>query len=132
MHASLIRIPHSPQAMNPPVKPSVVVPPINFSLVAPGIYRSGHPNKKNFSFLRRLGLRTVVYVEGGDEYRRDSREFVQTEGMRLVRFDLSREEVRCAQLLGTAHPLRTSLQHQAAHTPSRHYTPCSTPHPTLY
>lgn len=76
-----------------PSKPTVVVPPINFALVAPGIYRSGHPNKKNFSFLRRLGLKTVVYVEGTDEYRKDSKEFVEQEGMQLVRCDLSKEEV---------------------------------------
>ncbi|RSH90062.1 hypothetical protein EHS25_001395 [Saitozyma podzolica] len=41
-----------------------LVPPINFSLVAPGVYRSGHPNKKNFGFLRRLKLRGIMYLEG--------------------------------------------------------------------
>lgn len=72
----------------------VVVPPINFSLVVPGIYRSGHPNKKNFSFLRRLGLRGIMYVEGSEEYRKDSMDFVKSEGLRLWRFDLSSETVR--------------------------------------
>ena len=37
-----------------------IVPPINFSLVATGVYRSGHPNKKNFGFLRTLNLRSVM------------------------------------------------------------------------
>jgi len=37
-----------------------VVPPINFALVAPGVYRSGHPNRKNFSFLRTLNLKGVM------------------------------------------------------------------------
>jgi hypothetical protein len=71
----------------------VVVPPINFSLVAPGIYRSGHPNKKNLSFLRRLKLKSVMYLEGTDEYRKDSREFVEREGIELFRYDLARESV---------------------------------------
>lgn len=37
-----------------------VVPPINFALVVPGVYRSGHPNKKNYSFLRTLGLKGIM------------------------------------------------------------------------
>lgn len=40
----------------------VVVPPINFAMVAPGIYRSGHPNKKNSGFLRGLDLKGIMYV----------------------------------------------------------------------
>lgn len=39
---------------------AVVVPPINFAMVAPGIYRSGHPNKKNLGFLRGLGLKGIM------------------------------------------------------------------------
>lgn len=41
---------------------AVLVPPLNFALVAPGIYRSGHPNKHNFPFMRKLGLKVIVYV----------------------------------------------------------------------
>lgn len=77
----------------PPPDSPVVVPPINFSLVVPGIYRSGHPNKKNFSFLRRLNLKGIMYVEGSDEYRKDSMDFVNNEGLQLWRFDLSSETV---------------------------------------
>lgn len=77
----------------PPANSPVVVPPINFSLVVPGIYRSGHPNKKNFSFLRRLDLKGIMYVEGSDDYRKDSMDFVNNEGMQLWRFDLSSETV---------------------------------------
>jgi hypothetical protein len=40
----------------------VVVPPLNFAMVAPGVYRSGYPNKRNFPFLRRLGLRSIMCV----------------------------------------------------------------------
>ncbi|OCF33992.1 cytoplasmic protein [Kwoniella heveanensis CBS 569] len=71
--------------------PAVVVPPINFSLVAPGIYRSGHPNRKNFAFLRRLNLRGIIYVEGTEPYRQDSMDFVTSSELQLYRFDLSKE-----------------------------------------
>jgi tyrosine-protein phosphatase SIW14 len=37
-----------------------LVPPLNFAMVATGVYRSGHPNKQNFSFLRKLGLKTIM------------------------------------------------------------------------
>ena len=40
----------------------VLVPPINFALVVPGVYRSGHPNKKNFGFLRQLKLKGIMWV----------------------------------------------------------------------
>ncbi|OWZ40189.1 cytoplasmic protein [Cryptococcus neoformans c8] len=71
--------------------PSVVVPPINFSLVAPGVYRSGHPNRKNFPFLKRLKLKGIIYVEGSDPYRQDSLDFVQSQNLELYRFDFSNE-----------------------------------------
>ncbi|KAI8047698.1 putative tyrosine phosphatase [Syncephalis plumigaleata] len=32
--------------------------PLNFALVEAGIYRSGHPNPKNYRFLEKLGLRS--------------------------------------------------------------------------
>jgi len=39
---------------------AVLVPPLNFAMVAPGVYRSGHPNKNNFPFMRKLGLKVIV------------------------------------------------------------------------
>ncbi|TYJ55122.1 hypothetical protein B9479_004159 [Cryptococcus floricola] len=71
--------------------PSVVVPPINFSLVARGIYRSGHPNRKNFAFLKRLNLKGIIYLEGSDPYRQDSLDFVESQNLTLYRFDFSKE-----------------------------------------
>ncbi|KAI8923371.1 tyrosine phosphatase family-domain-containing protein [Entophlyctis helioformis] len=40
----------------------VLVPPLNFAMVEPGVYRSGYPNKKNFPFLKKLGLQSVMYI----------------------------------------------------------------------
>ena len=70
--------------------PSVLVPPINFALVAPGVYRSGHPNKKNFPFLLGLSLKTIIYVET-TTYRPDSQAFTDSNGINLHTFDLSNE-----------------------------------------
>lgn len=35
-------------------------PPLNFSMVDNGIFRSGFPDTANFSFLKTLGLRSIV------------------------------------------------------------------------
>lgn len=40
----------------------IVVPPVNFSMVAKGVYRGSYPNYSNFSFLKNLGLKTVLYL----------------------------------------------------------------------
>lgn len=60
----------------------IVVPPLNFDMVAPGLYRSGHPNERNFTFLRRLCLRSIVYL-GTDDYRANMAEFARAEGIRV-------------------------------------------------
>ncbi|KAG1448743.1 hypothetical protein G6F56_008857 [Rhizopus delemar] len=39
-----------------------LVPPLNFAMIASGVYRSGHPNKQNFAFLRKLGLKTILKI----------------------------------------------------------------------
>ncbi|WWC67477.1 uncharacterized protein I206_101385 [Kwoniella pini CBS 10737] len=87
--------------------PPIVVPPINFSLVVPGIYRSGHPNKKNFNFLKKLNFKTIIYLENENEnekeqekYRKDFLNFIninindenENENKIIIkRFDLSKE-----------------------------------------
>lgn len=43
-------------------KTTIYVPPLNFSLVEEGIYRSGHPVPVNFPFLKKLNLKTVIYL----------------------------------------------------------------------
>jgi len=44
----------------PPPIEEVFVPPLNFAMVAPGVYRSGYPNKKNFPFLKKLKLKSIM------------------------------------------------------------------------
>lgn len=36
------------------------VPPLNFAIVDNGIFRSGFPDCANFSFLKSLGLRSIM------------------------------------------------------------------------
>jgi len=37
-------------------------PPKNFAMVCKGVFRSAYPTKKNFDFLRKLKLKSVVYL----------------------------------------------------------------------
>lgn len=39
-----------------------LIPPFRFSTVQQGLYRGAYPTLKNFRFLRRMGLKTVVSV----------------------------------------------------------------------
>jgi len=43
---------------------SNIIPPLNFAMVSPGIYRSGFPNRRNFTFIRKLGLKSILYLTG--------------------------------------------------------------------
>lgn len=66
----------------------VAVPPFNFAMVHRGVYRSGYPTKKNFAFLRRLGIRTVVYL-CPEPYPEANRKFLRSIGARLMQFGLA-------------------------------------------
>lgn len=37
-----------------------LIPPLNFAMVDNGIFRSGFPDSANFSFLKTLGLRSIM------------------------------------------------------------------------
>ncbi|GLT75211.1 hypothetical protein SLA2020_469510 [Shorea laevis] len=65
----------------------IFVPPLNFSMVDNGVFRSGFPDSANFSFLRSLGLRSIVclcpepYPEANDA-------FLKANGIRLYQFGI--------------------------------------------
>ena len=63
----------------------VLVPPLNFAMVVPTVYRSGYPNKKNHPFLKKLGLRTVVYL-CPDEISPENYAFFRRESIRIHQF----------------------------------------------
>ena len=62
-------------------------PPLNFAMVEPGIYRSGYPNPRNFSYLRGLRLKTIVYL-GAEQYRTDNTKFADEEGIKVLHIPL--------------------------------------------
>eukprot|EP00041_Stephanoeca_diplocostata_P037039 m.1380975 g.1380975 ORF g.1380975 m.1380975 type:complete len:328 (-) comp24970_c0_seq15:7015-7998(-) len=64
-----------------------LVPPLNFAMVAPGLYRSGYPNKKNFPFLIKLGIKTVVYL-GEERYLEKNKACLQGYNIRIFQFKM--------------------------------------------
>lgn len=54
-----------------PLSLSLLVPPLNFDMISSGggggaIYRSGHPNERNFHFMSTLNLKTIIYLSSDD------------------------------------------------------------------
>jgi hypothetical protein len=43
-----------------PIYEDLLIPPLNFGRVCRGVYRSGFPGRKNFLFLKKLGLSSVL------------------------------------------------------------------------
>ena len=39
---------------------SILIPSENFSVVNEGVYRSAHPSPQNFSFLKKLKLKSIM------------------------------------------------------------------------
>ncbi|KAF9097366.1 hypothetical protein BGX23_009069 [Mortierella sp. AD031] len=66
---------------------AVLVPPLNFALVAPGVYRSGHPNKHNFPFMKKLGLKVIVQMSE-EPYAPDLVEFLEQENIRRIHYKI--------------------------------------------
>ncbi|KAG5511651.1 hypothetical protein JKF63_07248 [Porcisia hertigi] len=62
-----------------------LVPSINFSMVCPGVYRSGYPTKKNYSFLCALRLRSVLYL-CPEAYAESNLKFCEENDIHVLRF----------------------------------------------
>lgn len=60
-----------------------LVPPLNFAIVQPGIYRSGFPNPRNFSFLKTLKLKSIIYF-CSDDYLPENETFVRGNGIEFI------------------------------------------------
>ena len=63
------------------------VPCYNFAMVCPGIYRSAHPTRKNFRFLRALQLKSVCYL-CPEAYPADNVQFCEDFGIQIFHFNL--------------------------------------------
>ncbi|KAI9598861.1 tyrosine phosphatase family-domain-containing protein [Syncephalis fuscata] len=62
--------------------------PDNFALVAPFIYRSSFPKRKNFSFLKRVGIKSVLTLIL-EEYPDQNQRFMEENGMTLFQFGVA-------------------------------------------
>ncbi|KAJ3070429.1 phosphoribosylaminoimidazole carboxylase ade2 [Podochytrium sp. JEL0797] len=60
----------------------------NFSLVVKGVYRSAFPKKKNFSFLKRLKLKSILTLILED-YPDQNQKFLDENGTRLFQFGVA-------------------------------------------
>lgn len=68
--------PHNIDSINSSLLPSspstsLLVPPLNFDMISSGsgsgaIYRSGHPNERNFQFMLTLNLKSIIYLSVDD------------------------------------------------------------------
>ncbi|CAG8581577.1 43041_t:CDS:2 [Gigaspora margarita] len=65
----------------------VMVPPLNFAMVAPGVYRSGHPNRKNFPFLKKLKLKSIMCLSS-DEFHEELSQFVKDQNIQIFHYKI--------------------------------------------
>ncbi|GAB2274950.1 Tyrosine-protein phosphatase dsp1 [Dionaea muscipula] len=63
------------------------IPPLNFSMVDNGVFRSGFPEKANFTFLKSLGLRSIVCL-CPEPYPEENKEFLKTNEIKLYQFGI--------------------------------------------
>jgi tyrosine-protein phosphatase OCA6 len=70
--------------VSPPPPPPPLIPPFRFAAVEDGLLRGAHPTLRNYRFLRRLRLRTIVSLIAEDTAAADLAEFCATEDIDLV------------------------------------------------
>jgi tyrosine-protein phosphatase SIW14 len=63
------------------------VPPINFGMISPGVYRSGFPGKKNFGFMQKIGIKTIVYL-CPETYIQKNMEFANEHNITIKQFGI--------------------------------------------
>lgn len=72
----------------------VLEPPINFSMVDDGIFRSGFPQPSNFTFLRTLGLRSIIYL-CPEPYPEENLKFLRSQNIQLFQFGIEGKKEAC-------------------------------------
>ncbi|KAK9053304.1 hypothetical protein SSX86_029937 [Deinandra increscens subsp. villosa] len=83
-------------------------PPLNFSMVGNGIFRSGFPDTANFSFIKTLGLRSIVYL-CPEPYPEHNVEFLKANRIHLFQFGIEGTK-RSKCLLLMIFPQQRSVQ----------------------
>ncbi|ORY90881.1 protein-tyrosine phosphatase, partial [Leucosporidium creatinivorum] len=64
-----------------------LLPPENFAMVSSFVYRSSFPKRKNFKFLKQLGLKSVLTLILED-YPEQNLEFLEAEGIEFFQFGI--------------------------------------------
>ncbi|KAL4562994.1 hypothetical protein LXL04_027025 [Taraxacum kok-saghyz] len=67
------------------------IPPFNFAVVDDGIYRSGLPDTINLSFLKTLGLRSIIYL-CPEPYPEENLEFLNANAIQLHQFGIQKSK----------------------------------------
>ncbi|RHZ80513.1 hypothetical protein Glove_134g170 [Diversispora epigaea] len=65
-----------------------LIPPDNFTMVSTWIYRSSFPKKKNFAFLKKLGLRSILTLIL-EEYPEQNKKFLEANNIELFQFGIA-------------------------------------------
>ena len=86
--------PHKKKMTGPRAKAEdeQLIPPENFSMVEGGLYRSGFPKKKNFPFLKALGIKSILTLVL-EEYPATHQEFNAQNGIQLLQFGVPGNKV---------------------------------------
>ncbi|RIB17049.1 tyrosine phosphatase family-domain-containing protein [Gigaspora rosea] len=71
-----------------------LIPPGNFSMVSTWIYRSSFPKKKNFAFLKKLGLKSILTLILED-YPEQNRKFLEANNIKLIQFGIAGNKECC-------------------------------------
>ncbi|KAL1221816.1 Tyrosine-protein phosphatase DSP2 [Cardamine amara subsp. amara] len=71
-----------------------LIPPLNFAMVDNGIFRSGFPELANFSFLKTLGLRSIISL-CPEAYPENNMQFLKSNGIRLFQFGIEGSKSKC-------------------------------------
>ncbi|KAJ2878599.1 tyrosine-protein phosphatase siw14 [Coemansia aciculifera] len=74
--------------LNPDEFPDDMNPPENFAMVCPYIFRSGMPKKRNFPFLQKLKLKSILTLIL-EEYPQQNQTFLLNNGIRLFQFGVT-------------------------------------------
>lgn len=72
-------------------------PPENFVMVTKGIFRSSFPKRKNFAFMKRLGLKTILTLIL-EEYPDQNMRFLHDNGIKLMQFGIAGNKEPFAQI----------------------------------
>ncbi|KAJ2237288.1 tyrosine-protein phosphatase siw14 [Coemansia sp. RSA 485] len=65
--------------------PEDLYPPENFAMVCPYIYRSGMPKRRNYAFLKKLKLKSILTLIM-EEYPQQNQKFLEQSGIKLFQF----------------------------------------------